>query len=212
MSGEVYNGQAASHGKAVTVLREELVRRDPVLLARNTGARMKDERCFLVTCWDRELSVSFPDFTVVDAENGGPVDERTAQLVIHYFYTADGTEGGGKWVSLAELPDGAFYRQAYQGYSGNHLAMELQNDLKTLQRASVEIGGKPEEFGDLSYSFTVLPCLSLLLVYWRGDEEFPPSAQVLFSDSASHYLPTDICAALGRQLVDRLLEARDTLR
>jgi hypothetical protein len=203
--------QPSSHGKSVDLLRNELRPRDPAMLARNTGAQLEDgdEESLLITYWDRTLRIGVPEFTISDAERGVPVDEKTDQLIIHYFHTADGTGGKDTWVSLAELPDGAFYRMAYQGYSGDYLALELQNDLACLHKVSLEIGGRPEAFGDVSYSFRVLPRLSLLVVYWKGDEEFPPSAQVLFSDTARHYLPTDICAYLGRLLVDRLLDARD---
>jgi hypothetical protein len=211
MDGASQSDQAASRGKSVDVLRRELRNRDPAVLARNTGAQLGDgdEGSFHITYWDRTLRVGFPEFMVEDAETGAPVDEKTEQLIIHYFHTADGAGGKDAWVSLAELPDGAFYRHAYQGYSGDHLALELQNDLEFLQKVSLEMSGKPEAFGDVSYSFRVLPRLFLLVVYWKGDEEFPPSAQVLFSDTARHYLPTDICAYLGRLLVDRLLDTRD---
>jgi hypothetical protein len=199
--------QADSHGKSVEVLREELKGRDIDVLTRHSGAVPDGEFCS-ITYWGSELRVMFHGFRVVDGTTGDSVDEKTEQLIIHYLHTADGTEEGSGWVSLAELPDGAFYRQAYQGYTGDHLALELQNDLEELERACREIGGKPEELGDVSYSFRALPRLSLLMVYWRGDDEFPPSAQVHFSDTASHYLPTDICASLGRNLVERLLERR----
>jgi hypothetical protein len=63
------------------------------------------------------------------------------------------------------------------------------------------------EIGDAGYAFTVLPRVHLGLVYWEGDEEFPSQAQVLFEDTAAHYLPTDGLAILGSQLVDKVLKA-----
>ncbi len=205
--------QADSHGRDLASLRDDLKSRDPESLAGHTGVRLGEdeegERLFLVTYWDRELKISFPDFTVTDTETCSVADERAETVLIHYFHTADGADRGSGWVSLAELPDGAFYRKAYQGYSGDHLALAIQNDLESLKRASVILGGKPEVYGDLSFSFYVLPHIDLLAVYWRGDDEFPPSAQVLFPDSASHYLPTDIYAYLGKLLVERILETRD---
>jgi hypothetical protein len=211
MDGASQNDQAASHGKPVDVLREELRYRDPAALARNAGARLEggDTGHILISYWGRGLTVGLPDFRVQDAETDGPVDEKTERLIVHYLHTADGTEFTDTWVSLAELPDGAFYRQAYQGYTGDYLALNIQNDLSTLQRVSHRLGGKGEEFGDFSCSFRVLPRLSLLVVYWRGDDEFPPTAQIHFSDTARHYLPTDICAYLGRLLVERLLDFRE---
>lgn len=202
--------QADSHGRDLGSLRADLKNRNPDRLTEYTGAQSEKDagRSFFITYWDSELTVSFPDFKVTHAQTGSVVDEGVETVLIHYFHTADGTEKGDGWVSLAELPDGAFYRNAYQGYSGDHLALKIQNDLELLKNLGQRLGGKLEEFGDLSFSFYVLPRIDLLVVYHRGDDEFPPSAQVLFSGSASHYLPTDIYAYLGRHLVVRILEAR----
>jgi hypothetical protein len=202
--------QADSHGRDLGSLRADLKNRDPDRLAAYTGARSEEDagRSFFITYWDSELKVSFPDFTVTHAKTDLVADERVETILLHYFHTADGTEKGDGWVSLAELPDGAFYRNAYQGYSGDYLASEIQNDLESFKGFGQRLGGKPEEFGDLSFSFYVLPRIDLLVVYHRGDDEFPPSTHFLFSLSPSHYLPTDIYAYLGRHLVVRILEAR----
>ena len=61
--------------------------------------------------------------------------------------------------------------------------------------------------GDLAYTFQALPRVSLLLVFWKGDEDFPASFQVLFDASASHYLPTDAYAILGSTLTRRLIKS-----
>lgn len=202
--------QANSHGRDIESLRADLKNRDPHQLAEYAGARyVEEEEGFLfIVYWDMQLKISFPDFTVVHADTGVRIDERVETVLIHYVHTADGTVKGEKWVSLADLPDGSFYRNAYQGYSGDYLASIVQNNLESLKNACRGLGGKPQSYGDISYSFYVLPRIDLLLVYHRGDDEFPPSAQVLFSSSASHYLPTDIYAYLGRHLVVRILEAR----
>ncbi len=37
--------------------------------------------------------------------------------------------------------------------------------------------------GDVSCRIDLLECLSLCLILWEGDDEYPPSAQILFSDN-----------------------------
>jgi hypothetical protein len=44
-----------------------------------------------------------------------------------------------------------------------------------------------------------------MVVYWLGDEDFPPSARVLFDASAGQHLPTDAFALLGSTLTHRLI-------
>jgi hypothetical protein len=201
--------QAKSHGRDLASLRAELRNRDPRQIAEQAGARFFErESALYMSFWGVELRVDFPEFTVSHGETRERTDDATEKVIIHYFHTADGSERGDDWVSLADLPNGSFYRHAYQGYSGDYLASLVQNDLDSLAHACRELGGRPESFGDLAYSFHVLPRIDLLLVYHRGDDEFPPSAQALFSSSASHFLPTDLYAHLGRQLVLKILEVR----
>jgi hypothetical protein len=45
----------------------------------------------------------------------------------------------------------------------------------------------------------------LAVVYWYGDDEFPPNASVLFDASAGHYLSTDGLAVLGRELCSKII-------
>jgi len=98
-----------------------------------------------------------------------------------------------------------FYHRAFQSYTGKELVKVFKNDLEMVRCVAKRLGGHKESFGDLSFSFRVLPRVSLMLVYWRGDEEFSPSAKILFDSSVSHHLPTDVCAILGKTLTSRAL-------
>jgi hypothetical protein len=66
------------------------------------------------------------------------------------------------------------------------------------------LGGESFDIGDAAYSFRALPQLPMAVVWWAGDEEFPAKASVLFDEAASHYLPTDGLAILGRMLCRKL--------
>jgi hypothetical protein len=110
-------------------------------------------------------------------------------------------------VGFRDLPDGMFYVQAFEGYSGGRLVRELQGGVTAFRRAAEALGGEPLEIGDAGYTFSVLPRVHLALVYWEGDEEFPSQARVLFEDTAAHYMSTDGLAVLGSQLVGRILKA-----
>ena len=37
--------------------------------------------------------------------------------------------------------------------------------------------------GDAGYEFSFLPHFKMRISIWEGDEEFPPSAQILYSDN-----------------------------
>jgi hypothetical protein len=154
-----------------------------------------------------EYIISSDDFTVRRADTVDEMPSFIQSLILTYLVTADGTTPSSRWIGFRELPDGLFYAQAFQGYSGGRLVRELGGGVAAFRRAAERLGGALLAVGNAGYTFAVLPRIHLALVYWEGDEEFSSQAQVLFEDSASHYLPTDGLAILGSQLVGKILKA-----
>ena len=73
------------------------------------------------------------------------------------------------------------------------------------QEAGLRSGGTPVGIGDASFTLSALPRIPLQFVLWEGDEEFPPSVQVLFDASVDHYLPLEDVVVLGQMATGRLI-------
>ncbi len=187
--------------------RARLRRLKPGKLAMYSGCEEDADGNFRLTFFWQEYVISGDDFTVRRADTGDEPSSFTQSLILTYLATADGTTPSSRWVGFRELPDGLFYVQAFQGYTGGRLVRELGDGIGTFRRTAGALGGEPLEIGDAGYVFTVLPRVHLGLVYWEGDEEFPSQARVLFEDTAARYMPTDGLAILGSQLVGRMLKA-----
>jgi hypothetical protein len=129
-------------------------------------------------------------------------------VLLYYLKLADGTLMADRWISFRELPGGAFYNQAFQGYSGNRLAQEFGVDIPGFHQAATKLNGsRLSGLTDCAYAFLPLPCIRLAAVLWPGDEDFPTQGTILFDAAASHYLTTDGLAILGSGLVSRLIKA-----
>jgi Domain of unknown function (DUF3786) len=126
---------------------------------------------------------------------------------LYYLSHADGTPLSDRWISFSELPDGKFYNQAFQGYTGKRLAQVFKDDRQSFERAAANQGGVRLVHGDASFMFTALPRVPLMAAFWQGDEDFPSNSQILFDAAASHYLPTDAYAILGSTLTQRLVSS-----
>ncbi len=198
-------------------LQEELQGMDGRLLAVRAGALL----CFPPIGGDEggeqgsdihlrllgeEYAVAWPQATVRRVEDGSDARADVQVLLLTYLRNADGTPPAGSWLSFRELPNGGFYHRAFQGYAPDQIAQRLGNDLPGFRRAAEQAGGRKEPMGDASYGFQALPQVWLAAVLWEGDEEFPASARILFDETCSRYLPTDLLATLGRWLVGRLLK------
>jgi hypothetical protein len=155
----------------------------------------------------REYRIAWPELVAYPESGEQPCPASLQGMVLYYLSHADGTPLAGRWLSFRELPGGGFYHQAFQGYTGGRLVRHFGNDLEAFCQAARTLDGFRLALGDAAFSFDVLPRVRLAVIYWLGDDEFTPNAQVLFDASVSHYLPTDACAVLGSQLIGQLVKS-----
>lgn len=195
----------------VEELRQALRLCDPGQLAAHTGAKLNhldsEQGEFHLAFWDCPIRLTYPAFTAHPSPGKEELPSFQLAMLLYYFSTADGSPLEYSWISFSELPDGRFYNQAFQGYTGQELARSFANALPAFQQAALKLGGVPQAFGDAAFSFLALPCVPILTTYWIGDEDFPASCQLLFDASAAHYLPTEAYAILGSTLARRLIKS-----
>jgi hypothetical protein len=191
-------------------LRAQLQGQDPAQVARRSGSSW-DQGKIRLSYWGQELSLAWPSLVATRMEDGQPASTFDSAMLLYYLITADGTPPAGRWISYRELPGGAFYNQAFQGYSGGPLARALSDRPTEFERAAASLGGTPvAQLAPQAYGFLPLPRLPLAAALWPGDDELPGRAAVLFDACACHYMTTDGLALLGSGLTSRLLRAAST--
>ncbi len=190
-------------------MRKDLAATDAILLGARSGATytkaQEGQGEFVLGYFDESYLISYPHFEARDKATGRECPPGLLFLFLHYLHTADGTAPADRWIGYRELPDGMFYSQAFQGYSGARLVSTFGNDIARFSEAALRAGGDALSFGDAAFMVRALPRVPLAIVYWLGDEEFPPHANVLFDASAGHYLSTDALAVLGRELCSKVI-------
>lgn len=155
--------------------------------------------------WGKNVTVSFPHFVAYQESGRKEISNFDLALLLYYFSVADGTPLSNRWISFSELPEGKFYNQAFQGYTGKRLVQAFKNDRQRFELAAAQQDGLRLSHGDVGYMYQALPRVPLMVAYWQGDEDFTSNFQILFDASASHYLPTDAYAILGSALTRRLV-------
>lgn len=200
--------------KKTSELWSGLKKADPYHLADYTGARYisqeKGKGYFQLLVWGKDIRVSYPDYKTVDVQSMQSVDSLTEALLAYYFSISKGMPLSGRWISFNELPDGKFYARAFQGYTGDDLTKEFQNNIELFASAAERLGGRSEPLGDRAYSFQVLPRIAVLVVCWLGDEDFLTSYRILFDSSSSYHLTTDALAVVGSTLKSRLIKSKNS--
>jgi len=186
-------------------LRTNLRLKPPSHVARRCGGEDRESGLRLAY-WGDDVTVEWPDLLPLRPD-GSELSTFDSAMVLYYLSKADGLAPTGKWIGFRELPEGAFYHQAFQSYSGDRICRGFEADPEALGSCAGAIGGRPvTDLGDHAFAFQPLPLIRLAAVLWLGDDEVPSRAAVLFDEAASHHHPTDGLALLGSGLTRRLLK------
>jgi hypothetical protein len=192
--------------RPIAELARSIRQRDPAGISRHAECEFSEQTLQLLY-WGQPVRLAWPELTAVHAD-GRPCSTFDQAMLLYYLDCADGAPLAGRWIGYRELPNGAFYHQAYQGYSGNRLAQAFGSNPETFVRAAEAMGGEPvNDLGTSAFAFQPLPRIRLAAALWPGDEEFATRGAILFDAASSHYMTTDGLALLGGGLAGRLARA-----
>ena len=162
---------------------------DPQEISARTGFPFDRERSvFHVTFLGREYEVAFPEFAVkcLDEKYGySPLLETNPAkiLVVRFLLEGAASVSTGKFLTYREVPWGEVYYRQFNGRCMMRLAFSYGNKLEAFRTACEAMGAEPVKAADAAYQFQVFPGYFVQFLLWEGDEEFPPSSQILFSDN-----------------------------
>jgi len=204
----IMNEDQAPLERRADELRAELQKTEPNQLAAVTGTALQQGEnggVFEFLYWGKPVILPIQDFIARDPVSNHPLPAVHQAMIMYYFYSSRGSSAPGKWISFSELADGQFYNTAFQGYTARKLLQHFQSDYQDFEAKNLSLCGEKTSFGDGAFRHQILPRVAVLVVYWKGDEEFPPSYKILFEDIADDHLPTDVCAILASMLTGKLI-------
>ena len=196
----------STYGVAYQALRARLAGHDLAGLVERSGTRALGPDRIGLRCLGREYVVTYPDGLVLEAD-GQPAPETEAILLLLYLTESTGRALEGRWVAFEQLSGGAGYVASFRGRVVAPLLRAFGSRPKELLAASATLDGEPLELGDASVRLPALPCVPLACMLWGGDEEFPPSANVVFDASVEGYLDAEAATVLAELATRRLAEA-----
>jgi hypothetical protein len=134
----------------------------------------------------------------------------TRILLLHYLIRADGSPLTGRWVGYKDIPGGLLYAGVFARRVTEPLQRKFGKAAGSFKEVGLRSGGEMVNIGDASFVLNAFPRIPLQYVLWEGDEEFPPSVQLLFDASVDHYLSLEDIVVLGQVTTGRLIN-RSTL-
>ncbi len=149
------------------------------------------DRKFRFRFMGHEYEADYPAFDVrLSSEDHSGEDLLPDTLsaktfILRYLIEGQYVKSSGKFMTFREVPTyGELYNQQFTGRCIKRLTFGFGYKLKVYAAAMERIPGVSKiSTGDVSYEFELVNGYRMRFLFWEGDEEFPPSAQILYSDN-----------------------------
>ena len=185
---------------------------DPSDAARRTGLHFDAEKNrYTLYSLGFTIYASWPEFELTpdDPERCPKILLGFSMQIVTLRFLLEGVSAPalGQFKAYRELPWGELYDANFQGRCIKRLAFSYGSRLNVFEKAAEKLGGVRLSLGDASFDMPFLGNVVCRLILWGRDEEFPPSAQFLFSDNTRFAWGAEDLAGVGDIMIGALEEA-----
>ena len=156
---------------------------EPASVVERLKAVKWDGEEFTLTLLGREFAIAHPDYAIraLDGGNLPPLPVQT--FLLRYLLESKDVSWGSQWKTFREMPWGEMYIKPYTGRVLTRAAFTFGTRVAAFRAAAEKMGAEAVNHGDAGYRFHLIGGYQMQILVWEGDEEFPPNAQILYSDN-----------------------------
>ena len=156
---------------------------DPASVAQRLAGVKWDGKEFTVKLLGREYAISHPEYAIRALDGGKLPPLPTQTFLLRYLLESKDVAWKGQWKTFREMPWGEMYITPYTGRVLTRAAYTFSFKLDAFRAAAEKMGAEAVKHGDAGYRFDLIGDYQMQILIWQGDDEFPPNAQVLYSDN-----------------------------
>ena len=138
---------------------------------------------FTLTLLGKTYAIAHPDYAIRGLDGASVPALSTQTFLLRYLLECKEVKGSGEWKTFREMPWGELYIKPYTGRVLTRAAYTFSFKLDAFRKAAEKMGATAVKHGDAGFLFDLIGGYQMQIMIWAGDEEFPPNAQVLYSDN-----------------------------
>ena len=189
---------------------QEFAAADPGEIASRLSIPYDEEtKKLTLTFLGTQYQITWPDFTVTHTPHKRgfyPLEDMIYAKILTIRFLLNGvkSESSGKFKTYREMPWGEVYLRQFDGRCIKRLAFSYGNRPGDFRAIMEHISAIPVKHGDIAYEVEIFPEYKIQMILWEGDEEFPPSSQILFSDNFPVSFQAEDMAVMGDVIIGSL--------
>lgn len=156
---------------------------DPQEVCRRTGAEFRNG-AFHVTLLGTEYTIGWPEYTITAADGAFALNNLPCQtFLLRFLLNGKKAAASNLYQTFREMPWGELYIGPYTGRCLKRAAFTFGGRLPAFRTTCEAMGAMAVAHGDAGYQFDFIGGYRMQLMIYAGDEEFPPSSQILYTDN-----------------------------
>ena len=156
---------------------------DPASVGERLKAVSWDGKEFTVSLLGRSFAISHPEYGIRALDDGKLPPLPAQTFLLRYLLESRDVSWGGQWKTFREMPWGEMYIKPYTGRVLTRAAFTFGTRVAAFRAAAEKMGARKVQHGDAGYEFDLIGDYKMQILVWEGDDEFPPNAQVLYTDN-----------------------------
>ena len=142
-----------------------------------------DGKEYTLTLLGKTYAIAWPEYAIRPVDGGGAPALQVQTFLLRYLLESKDVAWQGTWKTFREMPWGEMYIKPYTGRVLTRAAFTFGTRLAAFKAACEKMGAMPLTHGDAGYQFELIGGYAMQIIVWEGDDEFPPNAQVIYSDN-----------------------------
>ena len=142
-----------------------------------------DGKEFYVNLLGRDYAIAHPDYALRALDGGALPPLPVQTFLLRYLLESKDVNWGGTWKTFREMPWGEMYIKPYTGRVLTRAAFTFGTRVAAFRSACEKMGAQKLSHGDAGYQFSLIGGYQIQILVWEGDDEFPPNAQIIYSDN-----------------------------
>jgi len=179
---------------------------DPQDAVARTGVKW-DGKEFYVNLLGRDYAIAHPVYAIWAVDGSAVPPLPTQTFLLRWLLEGRAVKSTGNWLTFREMPWGELYIKPYTGRVLTRAAFTFGTRLAAFKKGAEAMGGLPVSHGDAGYEFTLIGDYRMRILVWEGDDEFPPNAQVLYSDNFTDGFAAEDRVVAGDILITHIKSA-----
>ena len=157
---------------------------DPAEAAGRCSVPFEDGK-FTVTLLGTKYEIHWPEYAISsDTEGAFALKNLPCQtFLLRFLIEGRAAAPSAAYKTFREMPWGEMYIGPYTGRVLTRAAFTFGTRVEKFRAACEKMGAMEICHGDAGFQFDVLGGYRMQIMVYAGDEEFPPSSQVLYSDN-----------------------------